>query len=70
MKKQYYYTANVKGYNLLTNYGVDFIVKADTTKKAIDIVYKQICDEQPPEELKASGREPFYKKRHNSPPNR
>lgn len=61
MKKQYYYLANVRGYNLLTTYGVDFIVKTNTAKKAIDIVYKQVRAEQPPTELKASGRKPFYK---------
>ena len=62
MKKEYYYVANVRGYNLVNQYGVDFIVKASSTKNAIDIVYKQVCDEHPPEEQKALGYEPYHKK--------
>lgn len=62
MEKVYYYVANVRGYNVINQYGVDFIVKASSTKQAIDIVYKQVCDEHPPEEQKARGYEPYYKK--------
>lgn len=62
MKEVYYYVANVRGYNLVSHYGVDFIVKASNSKAAIDIVYKQVCDEHPPEEQKARGYEPYHKK--------
>lgn len=62
MEKVYYYVANVRGYNAINQYGVDFIVKASSTKQAIDVVYKQVCDEHPPEEQKSHGYEPYYKK--------
>lgn len=58
--KVYYYAASVYGYS--SGSCVDFIVRAENAKKAVDIVYNQICYECPPQEQKAHGYEPMYKK--------
>lgn len=58
-KKTYYYLVKVKEYS---NSCVDFIVKADSKKKAIDIAYKEVVRIYPPDYMRSRLYEPYHKK--------
>lgn len=59
MDKIYYYLARVNEYS---NDHVDFIVKADSKKKAIDLAYKEVVRECPPDYMRSRLYEPYHKK--------
>lgn len=58
-QQTYYYLVKVKGYS---NDCVDFIVKADSEKKAIDIAYKEVVRIYPPYYMRSRLCEPYHKK--------
>ena len=55
----HYYLVKVKGYS---NDWVDFIVKTDSKKKAIDLTYKQVVSEYSPDYMRSRLYEPYHKK--------
>lgn len=55
----HYYLVKVKEYS---NDFVDFIVKADSKKKAIDVAYKEVVRMYPPDYMKSRLYEPYHKK--------
>ena len=59
MNKTYYYLVKVKGYS---NECIDFIVKADNKKKAIDVAYKEVVRIYPPDYMRSRLYEPYDKK--------
>lgn len=59
MNKMYYYLVKVNGYGTDC---VDFIVKADSKKKAIDITYKEVVRIYPPDYMRSRLYEPYHKK--------
>ena len=59
MNKTYYYIVKVKEYS---NDCIDFIVKADSKKKAIDLAYKQVVREYHPDYMRSRLYEPYHKK--------
>lgn len=59
MSKTYYYLVKVKDYS---NNCVDFVVKADSEKKAVDIAYKEVVRIYPPDYMKSRSYEPYHKK--------
>lgn len=59
MNKTYYYLVKVKEYS---KDRVDFIVKADSKKKAIDVAYNYVVRIYPPDYMKARLYEPYHKK--------
>ena len=59
MDKMYYYLVKVKGYS---NECIDFIVKADSKKKAIDVAYKEVVRMYPPDYMRSRSYEPYHKK--------
>lgn len=58
-KKTYYYLVKVKEYS---NDRVDFIVKADSKKTAIDVAYKEVVRIYPPDYMRSRLYEPYHKK--------
>ena len=59
MNKMHYYLVKVKEYS---NDFVDFIVKADSKKKAIDVAYKEVVRIYPPYYMRSRLYEPYHKK--------
>ena len=59
MNKMYYYLVKVKGYS---NDWVDFIVKTDSKKKAIDVAYKEVVRIYPSDYMRSRLYEPYHKK--------
>lgn len=59
MNKTYYYLVKVKEYS---NDCADFIVKADSKKKAVDIAYKEVVRIYPPDYMRSRLYEPHHKK--------
>lgn len=55
----YYYLVKVKEYS---NDCIDFIVKADIKKKAIDVAYKEVVRIYPPDYMRSRLYEPYHKK--------
>ena len=59
MNKMYYYLVKVKEHS---NDCIDFIVKADSKKKAIDVAYKEVVRIYPPDYMRSRLYEPYHKK--------
>ena len=59
MNKMYYYLVKVKEYS---NDCIDFIVKTDSKKKAIDVAYKEVVRIYPPDYMRSRLYEPYHKK--------
>ena len=59
INKMYYYLVKVKEYS---NDCIDFIIKADSKKKAIDIAYKEVVRIYPPDYMRSRLYEPYHKK--------
>ena len=59
MNKMYYYIVKVKEYS---NDCIDFIVKADSKNKAIDVAYKEVVRIYPPDYMRSRLYEPYHKK--------
>ena len=59
MSKTYYYLVKVKDYS---NDCVDYIVKAESKKKAVDIAYKDVVRIYPPDYMRSRLYEPYHKK--------
>ena len=59
MNKMYYYLVKVKEYS---NDCVDFIVKADSKNKAIDVAYKEVVRIYPQDYMRSRLYEPYQKK--------
>lgn len=59
MNKMYYYLVKVKEYS---NDCIDFIVKAESKNKAIDIAYKTVVREYTPDFMRSLSYEPYRKK--------
>lgn len=59
INKMYYYLVKVKEYSTDC---IDFIVKADSKKKAIDVAYKEVVRIYPPDYMRSRLYEPYHKK--------
>lgn len=59
MNKMYYYLVKVKEYSTDC---IDFIIKAYSKNKAIDIAYKEVVRIYPPDYMRSRLYEPYHKK--------